>query len=237
MKDNPTFSVNNTLHSTVCVIFSIPYLVNMLLKLFLLYYMRAVVWLHHYSFHSGWTKKQSGSLIIGESEGTDDQAIRQIRHSETLQLQSITATTQLFLNVTLWLHCELAAEPSVWEKESGWKVKETKEEESEWHALGRNWPEKRKRREQSSCGDKTFWKDVGGWERLVPKDWDGQVARWLTHSFTFTQPLLSLFDRTHISADYWEYTQLQRQSPTAQFHCLVEMIVTLSSKNNCINSN
>lgn len=57
-----------------------------------------------------WTKKQRGLLITGKSGETDDSTIRQIRHSETLQSQSITATTQLCLNVTLWLHCELAAE-------------------------------------------------------------------------------------------------------------------------------
>lgn len=101
-------------------------------------------------------------------------------------------------------------------RESGWKVRETKEEESEWHTLGRNWPEKRKQREQSSCGDKTFWKDGGGWERLQPKDWDGQVVRWLTHSFTFTYPLLLLFDSTHISAvqDLQEYTEPHRNKDT-----------------------
>ena len=49
-------------------------------------------------------------LITGKSEQTDDSAIRQTRHSEMLQPQSISATIQLSLNVTLWLHCELAAE-------------------------------------------------------------------------------------------------------------------------------
>lgn len=44
-----------------------------------------------------------------ESEGTSDQTITQIRQSQTLQRQSISAATQLSLNVKQWSHSELAA--------------------------------------------------------------------------------------------------------------------------------
>ena len=109
-------------------------------------------------------RHREGYWLSAESGGTDDSAKRQIRHSKTPWSQSITATTQLSLNVTLWLHCELAAEwsrsdeaeqrPRERERKRGRERGRKRENERserrtrkklpEWHTLGQNWPEKRK---------------------------------------------------------------------------------------------
>lgn len=103
-------------------------------------------------------RHREGYWLSAKSGGTDDSAIRQIRHSKTPWSQSITGTTQLSLNVTLWLHCELAAEWSRSneaerrprerergrERENERSERRTRKKLSEWHTLGQNWPEKRK---------------------------------------------------------------------------------------------
>lgn len=110
----------------------------------------------------GWTKKQRGLLITSKSGETDDSAIRQIRHSETLQSQSITATTQLSLNVTLWLHCEVAAEWSEGnEAEQRPRKRRRDRMKGQKDQIGRN------------CLNGTHWDEIG--QRKESKEKRGPV--------------------------------------------------------------
>lgn len=127
----------------------------MLFKSTLLYFMRVVAILPLLLLLPQWMRVWMGKekeRVIDYRQVRNNSAIRQIRHSETPRSQSITATTQLSLNVTLWLHCELAAE---WSGSNEAEQRPRKREREKERMKGQKGERGRK------CLNGAHWEEIG----------------------------------------------------------------------------